>query len=131
MTGGLFRTIVSFLGVGSLGALTYVLLASVLTSAGLSRSVASGLCYAALIPIVYLGHQIFTFRASIIHRVAFPRYVAIQAVGLILSVALPLMVDPAVPAFAVYAVVCVAVAVLSFLLMKFWVFVDRNHGRVT
>lgn len=131
MTGHILRTIVTFLGVGSLGALTYVVLASALTAAGLTRWLASGLCYAVLIPVVYLGHQTLTFRSDVAHRIAFPRYLTVQAAGLLLSVALPLLVSPVVPATIVFLIVCVAVAMVSFVLMKLWVFVDRNHERLT
>jgi putative flippase GtrA len=124
------RTPGSFLVVGGMGAAAYVLLATVLTHAALPAWLASGLSYAIATPITYLGQQRFTFRAATTHRVAFPRYLAIQLVGFSLAWIVPLAVAPAVHPTAAFVVVAVSAATVSYFMMKHWAFADRNLERV-
>lgn len=124
------RTLFSFLAVGSSGVLAYILLATMLTHAALPAWLASGLSYAVLMPIVYIGQQRLTFRAATAHRVAFPRYLAIQLFGLSLAWIIPLAVAPAIPAPAAFAIVAVSAAAMSYFLMKYWAFADHSTRRV-
>jgi putative flippase GtrA len=123
------RTLGSFLAVGGMGALSYVLLATILTHAGLPAWLASGSSYAVVTPITYIGQQRFTFRAATTHRVAFPRYLAIQLVGFSLAWIIPLALAPAVDPTAAFVLVAVSVAGLSFFMMKHWAFADRSLER--
>jgi len=127
---GAIRSVGWFLVVGGSGALAYILLATMLTLAALPAWLASGVSYAVVTPITYLGQQRFTFRAMTTHRVAFPRYLAIQLVGFSLAWIVPLAIAPAVNPIAAFMVVAVSAATLSYFMMKFWAFADQNLERV-
>jgi putative flippase GtrA len=122
------RQIVVYCAVGSAGALGYVLLAALLTSATLVPAwIASTVAYAALIPAIYMGQRRLTFQSNASHSVAFARYVCVQGIGLITSATLSqLMVAQfSRPPLLAFSVTAVIVAITNFLLLKLWAFSGR------
>jgi putative flippase GtrA len=118
------RSLIRFIGVGAAGAAGYVLLASLLNSAGLQPAGASLCGYAMMIPLVYPAQRRIAFRSNEPHLKAFPKYVATQLFGLQLSGLLPYLASfgPSLPPTAIFAALSIAIAGLNFLLLKFWAF---------
>lgn len=79
--------VLRFLAVGSSGAIAFVVLSTLVIGlrTGLPAWVASGLCYAALVPVVYMLHRRFSFDSPAPHTAAFPRYVAVQVSSVLLA----------------------------------------------
>jgi putative flippase GtrA len=120
--------IVVYCAVGSAGALGYVLLAAFFNSVMLVPAwLASTMAYAVLIPPTYMGQHRLTFQSTSSHSVAFTRYVCVQGIGLVASVALSqLIVAPfGRPPLLAFSITAVLVAMTNFLLLKLWTFSGR------
>lgn len=98
----------AFLIVGGALALCFIILSTVLIEfrTGVPAWVVSAACYAALIVPAYVGHRRFSFRSALAHRVAFPRYVAVQLSAVALA---------ALFSFVCYSVLGMATAVAAFI----------------
>lgn len=59
---------------------------------GIPRWLASTACYGLLVVPVYLLHHRFTFRSSVPHAVALPKYMATQAMAVVVSAAMAIPV---------------------------------------
>lgn len=121
------RDLAWFVVVGTLGAGLYVAFAAALHRLGLATMPASALGYGLCIPVVYLAQRSLAFRSDAAHRTAFPRYVAVQMLGLSLAAGLPALFERglALPSWAVFAGVAAATPACSFLLLRFWAFRRR------
>lgn len=121
------RDLAWFLAVGTLGAGLYVAFAAGLHRLGLATVPASAMGYGLCIPIVYLAQHSLAFRSDASHRSAFPRYVAVQMLGLSLAALLPAFFERGLglPPAAVFAGVAVTTPACSFLLLRFWAFRRR------
>jgi putative flippase GtrA len=77
----------SFAVIGVGAALVFIALSSGLVALGTGAPdwIVSALCYAAFVVPVYLLHRRFSFRSDAAHRVALPRYAAVQATALLLA----------------------------------------------
>jgi len=118
---------IRYLLVGGVTALAYILVAIALTRSGLTPGVASICGYLLVIPPAYLGQRILTFRASVWHTVAFPKYVALQVAGNIAGYFLSNgLAGLGWPGWAVFGSVAVMVAATNFLALKYWTF--RAHA---
>ncbi|SEO23882.1 Putative flippase GtrA (transmembrane translocase of bactoprenol-linked glucose) [Pseudorhodobacter antarcticus] len=127
---GNIRTILFYFGVGGFSAAVYVVLATLLTKAGMTAWIASAICYLLITPFAYLGQHRWTFASKSEHMIAFPRYLALQALGLSLASLLPLLlVDQGIQPTLIFATVAVTVAALNFVLMKIWVFVNSKENQ--
>lgn len=75
-----------FLAVGGGGALVLAAVTTAMISlhTGIPDWAMAALCYAAFIGPVYLLHRRLSFRSDAAHRVAFPRYVAVQLSAIVL-----------------------------------------------
>jgi putative flippase GtrA len=86
------------------------------------------LAYASLVPIVYFGQRRLAFASTARHRVAFPKYVATQSIGLVLSVALPeLLRYWSLPAFVSFVLVAGIISIANFSLLKCWTFANHEQ----
>lgn len=123
------RQLGSFLLVGAGAALSFVAISSGLIAAfpGVPAWLVSALCYAAYVVPVYLLHRRYSFRSDAAHRLALPRYVLVQLLGIGLATAF---------SFAVYSIagspsVVGAILVIgltsgvNFVVLRLWVF---SHG---
>jgi putative flippase GtrA len=79
--------LVSFLVIGGLAAVSFVVLSSLMVGAlpGVPSWIVGAGCYALFILPVYLLHRRFSFRSGAAHRRAVPRYVGVQLSGLVLA----------------------------------------------
>ncbi len=118
------RTMLSFVGVGAAGAGAYVGLSSIIHSLGLSAWIASLASYLVLIPTVYLAQRNITFESRASHLSSFPKYVTTQIVGLTLSALVPYQLEQSggVPAPVAFALVAITIALVNFILAKYWTF---------
>ena len=119
-----------FLLVGATFAIAYSVLSSVFALVvGLRPAFASGFAHALCIPSAYLAQRSIAFRASPPHRVAFPRYVALQAPLLMLGAALSwLTIDILnAPEFFGFVAVSVIVAGASFVAQRFWTVAETDR----
>jgi putative flippase GtrA len=117
-----FRKFLPYLGVGGTGAAAYVAIASILSQVGVVLWLAGAISYAVLTPIMYIGHYRFSFGTDASHRSAFPRYLALQALGFTMAWYLPLLFGGLMPAPIIFTLVSAIVAAMNFFLMKFWTF---------
>jgi putative flippase GtrA len=115
--------IFSYLAVGGAATLAYVVACLLLTDFGFSPGLASIAGYLLMVPPAYFGQKIMTFRSSAGNRVAFPKYLALQAVGNIAGYFVSENLARAgVPLWAAFGMVAVMVATTNFIAMKYWAF---------
>jgi putative flippase GtrA len=119
--------IFSYLAIGSATALTYICVCTWLTGVGFSPGQASVAGYLLVIPPAYFGQKIVTFRSPAWHRIAFPKYLALQvtgnAAGYFISEQLA---HTGAPLWTVFGAVAVMVAAMNFFALKYWAF--RVHA---
>lgn len=127
----LLAEIGSFLVVGGAAAVGFVALSMLATGlhTGLPDWIVSVICYALFIIPVYLLHRRFSFSSQTPHRVALPRYVAVQLSALALA---------ALFSFACYrlaslhagiaaALVIVLTSGMNFLVLRLWAFAREER----
>lgn len=123
---GALGDLVAFVLVGGGGVLAYVALTTLLMAVGLPwpRWVTGAACYAALVLPVYLLHRRFSFRSDAQHRVALPRYVAVQAtaVGLAALFSWLFYAVFGVPSFLGSVLVIGLVSAVNFMVLRLWAF---------
>lgn len=117
---------VMFLAIGAGAALGFVVVSSILTALtdGPPDWVVSAMCYAGFILPVYLLHRRFTFASDVEHRLALPRYAAVQLIALLLATLFGYVFHgtmglPSLPA----AVLVIALTSgVNYLVLKGWAF---------
>lgn len=120
---------VLFGGIGGFGAGSYILLSHLATCVGLQPWIASPLVYVSLVPIVYVLQKRFVFHSTAPHRASFPKYVAIQLLGIFLSSFLPyIFARIAIPAIISFFIVVVFITVMNYALQSRWVF--QHHDSI-
>jgi putative flippase GtrA len=118
------RTMARFIIIGAAGAGAYVVLSSILHVLGLPAWIASLASYLFLLPAVYLAQRNIAFESRASHLSSFPKYVAIQTVGLTLSAVVPYQLAQSnqVPATVVFGLAAIVIALVNFILVKYWAF---------
>lgn len=104
--------------------LVYLGAASALKLLGTGVVMASVLAFAASNSLSYLAHRSFTFRSSVEHRSAVPRFLVISVTGFLMAAGIPAALEryASVSPYFSFLVVTVSVAAFSFLALKFAVF---------
>ncbi|HKQ45328.1 MAG TPA: GtrA family protein [Rhizomicrobium sp.] len=121
------RQIFLYLLIGGATALVYVAVCVSLVRAGVPTGLASVAGYLLVVPPAYLGQKIFTFHSPALHRIALPKYLALQTTGNIAGYFLSeRLVLAGTPAWAAFSAVAIMVAGTNFLAMKYWAF--RAHA---
>lgn len=123
--------IVSFLLIGAGAAIGFVILNSIaiqLFPAQQSGWV-SGVCYGLFVLPVYWLHRRYSFRSSLAHVHAFPRYLAVQGVALGLAALFGAVLHgviglPSVPASVL---VIALTSGVNFLVLRSWAFAWRGR----
>jgi putative flippase GtrA len=118
--------LLTFIAVGGTGTATFVVLSSLVIGlqTGLPDWTVNALCYAGLILPVYLLHRRFSFRSDTAHRRALPRYVAVQASGLLLATLFSFLVHGYLTLPTVFAstLVMVLTVGINFVVLRSWAF---------
>ena len=116
----------AFTIIGVFAAAIYAIIAAELTSLdGWRPWTASVVAYALIVPFAYVAQKSIAFRSEAAHRHAFPRYVAIQLFGMVLSIPLSegalqiLQFHP----LAGFLLIGAVIAVFNFGLLRLWAFV--------
>jgi putative flippase GtrA len=122
--------IFSFLLIGGMAALCFVGLSMLMIDlrTGLPDWIVSALCYAAFIVPVYLAHRAYSFRSKTPHRVALPRYIAVQLSALFLAAIFSYVCYNVLgmqTASAAFLVIGLTSAV-NFVVLKAWAFAHRG-----
>jgi putative flippase GtrA len=120
------RSGIAFLAVGGGAAVIFIVLSTAILSmnTGIPRWLASALCYALLVGPVYLAHHKITFRSRQRHTEALPKYLATQALAVVVSAVI------AVPVYHLLhleplpgsILVTVLTSIGSFVVLKLWTF---------
>ena len=125
------RGLFSFVLIGGAGAVAFVLL----SQAGLALwprggSWISALSYGLLIGPVYLLHRRFSFRSGAAHRQALPRYVAVQALALVLAALFGFALHGvlALPGLVASMLVIGLTSGINFVVLRAWAFRGAPHG---
>jgi putative flippase GtrA len=122
--------IVSFLVVGGLAALSFIVLSTLLIGldSGVPDWIVSALCYALHVGPVYLAHRRFSFRSQAPHAVALPRYIAVQLSALALAAVFSFICYALLDlqATVAAAIVIVLTSGVNFVVLKLWAFAHRG-----
>jgi putative flippase GtrA len=123
-----FREIISFIWVGGLGTGLYIAMSTLAVQAGVVAWISSFLSYATLIPASYFLHRRITFRTLVPHRSAFPKFLAMHALGLFLSATLAYCFATGKGLVGVLEFGCIAavIAVVNFSVLKLWAFASTE-----
>jgi len=120
----------AFLLVGGSGAVLFVVLSTLAVAlvTGIPAWIISACCYAACIPPVYLGHRRFSFESDLPHRVAFPRYLAVQvtAIGLAAMFSYICYGVLGLPGTSSAVLVAVLTAGVNFVVLRGWAFAHKR-----
>jgi len=110
--------------VGVIVAGLYALSYALLVEAGLATVTANLLAYLGAISVQFFGHRHFTFRATVGHRHALPRFLAVNGMGLALSTALAFTLRDVLGfnALLTGAVVSLGLAAMNWVIFQRWVF---------
>lgn len=126
---GLWLGLLSFVGVGALASASFVVLSSALIwlGTGVPDWVISTACYAGMIVPVYLMHRRFSFRSEAPHAQALPRYVAVQALALVLAALFSYLAYGllTLPTMAMSTLVIGLTAGVNFVVLRSWAFARR------
>ena len=118
-----------FLLVGGVGAVAYIIGSTLLTFLGFDSWASSVTTYICLTPIIYSIQKKFVFKSNLTHGKSFPRYLAIQCIGISFAVVLPYVlgkfaIDP------VISFICVVLltALTNYSLQLIWAFgMDKSN----
>jgi len=118
--------LLSFLVIGSGAALAFVLISTLAVALlpQLESWAVSSVCYAGLVVPVYLLHRRFSFRSAIEHRVAMPRYVAVQMMAMLLATLFGYLFHGSLglPSLPAAILVTTLTSGINFVVLKGWAF---------
>lgn len=116
----------AFLVVGGGGAAAFVVLSTLMAWAtgGMAPWLVSSICYGALIVPVYLLHRRFSFRSDVSHWQSMPRYMAVQAMALVLAALFSHVIGGVltVPTLPASMLVIVLTSGVNFMVLRHWAF---------
>lgn len=121
----------TYLLIGGLGAVSYVIIGTILTDvAGLTASLSSLVAYAILIPILYVLQRVVTFKPARVLGRMFWRYLAVQVGALLASsVVVGILVSGfGIAAFPAFSISALVIGVGSYLVHRTWTFSTRVQG---
>lgn len=116
--------------VGLCATLTYIIASLSAILIGLDVYLANLLGYLASVAISYFGHNAFTFRSTLQHRIKLPRFIVLSITTYFLSNLILLIVANTLerrPFEAALAVAC-SIPLFTWVTAKFWVFRDRRSA---
>ncbi len=118
---------IKFLAVGGFGAFGYIFLSSLISNFDLEPWTSSFIGYSCMIPVVYLMQRVFVFQSENSKVKSFIRYLAIQFLGLLLSVVLPYLLNflNVLPIIS-FLTVSLLAALASYFLQLRWAFADAQ-----
>jgi putative flippase GtrA len=122
-------SLAGFLVVGALATIGFMALSTLMIGlrTGVPDWLTSALCYAVMIVPAYLGHRAHSFRSAAPHRIAFPRYVAVQLTAICLATVFSLVCYGVLRFPTPVAALLVAglTAGVNFVVLRAWAFAHR------
>lgn len=122
----------AFLAIGALGAGAFVVLSTSIIgfNTGLADWVVNTACYATLILPVYLLHRRHSFGSDASHMQALPRYMAVQAMALMLAALFSYVIGGmlAVPTLFASILVIFLTSGVNFIVLRSWAFARSSGG---
>nr|WP_314258162.1 GtrA family protein [uncultured Devosia sp.] len=125
----LFAGLAAFLLVGGSGAAAFVVLTSlgIWLLAGVEAWQINAVCYAMIIPPVYLMHRRYSFESDASHWQALPRYLAVQAMALVLAAVFSYVIHGmAVPTVFASILVIGLTSGVNFMVLRSWAFAQSR-----
>ena len=117
-----------FLVIGAGSSAIYIVLSSVLHYFSIPAWQASVVSFSICIPLAYIAQKTLAFRSNSPHKRAFPRYIAVQAIGLCLSALMPhLLVTKNLSyplTIGVFVLVAGSTSLVSFLVHQRWTYAE-------
>lgn len=127
-----FSDLVAFICIGAAGAAAFVVLSSIMIwlGTGFANWAVNAACYAALIGPVYLLHRRYSFDSDAPHMQALPRYMAVQAMALVLAALFSFVVHgvPAMPTVLASVLVIALTSGVNFMVLRSWAFARAQWG---
>ena len=114
-----------FVLVGGTAALGYIIICTIfLQLLGLRPAVASLLGYGIALPPAYCAQKLITFRSESAHKIAFPKYLVVQAVSNINAAILGEIFIGILkyPIFPVFVIIAGFVGLTNFFVLRYWTF---------
>lgn len=122
----------AFVAIGALGAGAFVVLSTTIIgfNTGLADWVVRTACYAALILPVYLLHRRHSFGSDVSHLQALPRYLAVQAMALVLAALFSYVIGGmlSVPTLFASILVIFLTSGVNFMVLRGWAFARSPDG---
>lgn len=122
-----------FLLVGGSAALLYLTISTCLVIIfGVKEWLASSASWAICIIPAYLGQKILTFKSEISHQFAFPRYLFLQIIGILLSSILSFLLSnfTQLSTLAIFSIVISTVTIISYFFQHFLIFSTHEKQAV-
>ena len=124
--------LIAFIVIGSGGAAAFVMLSTAMIwlDTGLADWVVNTACYASLIVPVYLLHRRYSFDSDAPHIQALPRYMAVQAMALVLAALFSFLVHGllAMPTLPASMLVIALTSGVNFMVLRSWAFARAQWG---
>jgi putative flippase GtrA len=124
--------VLNFIGIGAAGAAAFVLLSTLVMwiDPYAERWMINAACYAATILPVYLMHRRYSFDSDASHVQAFPRYLAVQAMALVLAAVFSFVINGvfSLPTFFASILVIGLTSGVNFLVLRSWAFARSRVG---
>ena len=119
--------IAKFVLVGGMSVAVYLLIMFVMAPIISSTAALAAIAYAGSAIFNYVLQRNFTFRARIPHTLSFSRYIGMHVIALVINSGLMLLLVDVVTVNLYLATLIVAgfIAVINFLLSRFWVYANR------
>ena len=128
----LFGGLLAFITIGAAGAAAFVVLSTAMIwlDTGFADWVVNAACYASLIVPVYLLHRRYSFDSDAPHRQALPRYMAVQAMALVLAALFSFLVHGllAMPTLPASMLVIALTSGVNFMVLRSWAFARAQWG---
>lgn len=127
-----FGGLIAFIVIGTGGAAAFVMLSTAMIwlDTGFADWVVNAACYASLIVPVYLLHRRYSFDSDAPHRQALPRYMAVQAMALVLAAVFSFLVHGvlAMPTLPASMLVIALTSGVNFMVLRSWAFARAQWG---
>ncbi|KQX40238.1 hypothetical protein ASD04_06285 [Devosia sp. Root436] len=129
----LFGGLIAFIGIGASGAAAFVVLSTAMIwlDTGFADWMVNTACYASLILPVYLLHRRYSFESDAPHGQALPRYMAVQAMALVLAALFSFLAHGllAMPTLPASMLVIALTSGVNFMVLRSWAFARAQWGQ--
>ena len=130
----LFSGLIAFICVGVAGVSAFVVLSAAVIwlNTGIAPWIINTICYGVLIVPVYLLHRRYSFQSDAAHSQALPRYIAVQAMALLLAALFSFVIDGTMqlPTMLASTLVIALTSGVNFMVLRSWAFARAQWSAV-